>query len=114
MTTLSSWSYTQPLTFWSVQIDEFGQPSYALEFEALGTWTIGGETQAADNGVQFVPASTFWIERGPDDARPTRGWKVARGSHDNAPPADAEIIRKTGASDDAMHGFDAVDWVMWT
>lgn len=114
MTTLSSWSYTQPLTLWSVTVDEFGQPSYARAFEAPGTWTIGGETQTADNGVQFVPASTFWIERGADDPRPGRGWKIARGSHAGAPPPDAEIIRKTGASDDAMHGFTSVDWVMWT
>lgn len=114
MTTLSSWSYTQPLTFWSVVNDAWNQPSYTLAFTTLGTWQIGGETQSDDQGVQFTPASTFWIERGPSDARPARGWKAAIGAHTGQPPVSAEIIRKVGADDDSMHGFDAVDFVMWS
>lgn len=114
MTTLSSWAYTQSLTFWSVAHDAYGQPTYALAFTAPGTWQIGGETQTADDGVQFVPAATYWIERAPTDARPARGWKVAIGALTGAPPLSAEIIRKVGADDDAMHGFASVDWVMWT
>ena len=85
-----------------------------LAFTALGTWQIGGETQSDDQGVQFTPASTFWIERGTADARPARGWKVAVGTHGGLPPTAAEIIRKVGADDDSMHGFDAVDFVMWS
>ena len=114
MTTLSSWSYTQPLTFWSMVTDAWGQPSYTLAFTVPGTWQIGGETQSDDQGVQFTPASTFWIERGPSDQRPARGWKVAIGTHTGQPPVSAEIIRKVGADDDSMHGFDAVDFVMWS
>ncbi len=114
MTTLSSWSYTQSLTFWSVETDEFAQTTYTLAFTALGTWQIGGDTQSDDQGVQFTPASTFWIERGPADVRPARSWKVAIGTYIGAPPASAEIIRKVGADDDSMHGFDAVDLVMWS
>lgn len=114
MTTLSSWSYTQPLTFWSVTVDQYAQTSYELEFTALGTWQIGGETQTADNGVQFVPAGSYWIARALGDVRPGRGWKVAVGELTGDPPLSAEIIRKAGADDDGMHNFTAVDWVMWT
>ena len=114
MTTFSSWAYTKPLTFWSVAEDEYGQLSYTLAFVAMGAWKMGGAVQTADDGVQFVPASTYWIERDGGDAFPERGWKVARGSLTGAPPASAEIIRKTGSDDDAMHGFTAVDLAMWT
>lgn len=114
MTTLSSWAYTQPLTFWSVIVDQYAQTSFTLAFTALGTWQVGGETQTADNGVQFVPAGSYWIERAPADVRPGRGWKVAVGDLTGDPPLSAEIIRKAGADDDAMHGFASVDWVMWT
>lgn len=114
MTTLSSWAYTQPLTFWSVAMDEYAQPTFTREFSAMGTWQVGGETQSADNGVQFVPAGTYWIERAAGQTRPARGWKVALGDLTGAPPLSAEIIRKAGADDDTMHGFTSVDWVMWT
>lgn len=114
MATLSSWAYTQPLTFWSVENDAFGQPTFTLEFSALGTWQAGGETQTADDGVQFVPKGSYWIERAEGAARPALGWKVAVGTLTGLPPISAEIIRKTGADDDAMHGFTSVDWVCWT
>lgn len=114
MTTLSSWAYTQPLTFWSVANDAFGQPTFTLAFTAIGTWMSGGSVQTSDDGVQFIPAGQYWIERASGAPRPSRGWKVAIGTLTGLPPASAEIIRKTGADDDAVHGFTSVDWVMWT
>lgn len=114
MVTLSSWSYTSILTFWSVTQDQFGQTVYTHAFSAPGTWKSGGETQTSDDGIQFTPASSYWIERGPGQVRPQRGWKVCVGQIFDQPPAEAEIIRKAGADDDTMHGFSSVDWAMWT
>ena len=114
MPTLSDWAYTQPLTFWANSVDDHGQPTYTLRFVAKGTYQVGGETQSGDDGVQFVPASTYWIGREPAEERPQRGWKVYPGIHTGQPPEGAEIVRKAGCDDDSMHGFSGVDWTMWT
>lgn len=106
---LSSWSYTADLTFWSVAMDDHSQPTYTLAGSAKGTWASGGETQTSDSGEQFVPQSTFWTTA----IEPGRGWKVAVGEFTGAPPASAEIIRKVGSFDDSVFG-EAADVVVYT
>lgn len=114
MSTLSSWSYTDLLTLWSVTVDEFGQPSYTREYTVPGTWNVGGGTQFDASGVQFSPASAYWMAVSRDLRRPERGWKVCAGYHTGEPPEASETVKKVAFSDDSMHGFTSVDLGLWT
>jgi len=98
--TLSSWSYVTPLTAWPATYDEFSQPIYGTSINFMGTYAAGGEQQRDDQGVEFVPMSTYWSGQ-----TLRRDWVIARGTFTGAPPATAERIRKVAEWDDAPLGF---------
>jgi hypothetical protein len=99
--TLSSWSYTAPLTAWPVSYDEYSQPTYGAPMHIFGTFAAGGDQQRDNQGVEFVPSATYWT-----DADLQRDWLIARGHLEGAPPDTAERIRKVAEWDDSALGFD--------
>jgi len=108
--TLSSWSYVSPLTAWPVTYDAFSQPAYGAPVHIMGAFSSGGDQQRDDSGVEFTPASTYWMDA---SAGVQRDWMIARGHLSGPPPADAERIRKVAEWDDAALGF-ANDMAVYT
>jgi hypothetical protein len=100
--TLSGWSYKTPLTAWPVTYDQYSQPTPGAAVNFMGTYAAGGEQQRDDSGVEFVPASTYWM---PASVALKRDWLIARGTLSGQPPLDAERIRKVAQWDDAALGF---------
>jgi len=99
--TLSGWSYATPLTAWPVTYDQFSQPTYGAAVHFMGTYAAGGDQQRDSTGVEFTPASTYWM---PASVGLQRDWLIARGTLTVAPDT-AERIRKVAEWDDTALGF---------
>jgi hypothetical protein len=84
-----------------VTYDQFSQPSYGVPVHFMGTYAAGGDQQRDDSGVEFVPASTYWM---PASVGLRRDWLIARGTLTTA-PVTAERIRKVAEWDDTALGF---------
>ena len=119
MSSLSNWSYTQPLTVWPLEgTDEFGQPIFGAPYILTGTWEEGGDAERDEDGTQFVPDSTYYFEAEDGSSLiPKRDSRIKRGDHTSiaTPPNDAERIRTVGGWDMAMFGADELpDWRLMT
>jgi len=84
---------TNTITVWEMTgRDPYGQPSFSSPRLVDAVWKDTGDTQKDDEGVEFVPASTFFTLE-----ELQRGWYIAKGDQTAVPnPSDAEaqIIRK--------------------
>jgi hypothetical protein len=110
----NTWSYTATLTVWLVTgYDDNSQPTFATPSQIKGSWAQGGETQIDDNGREFVPRSTYWLE---SVTPPTRGSYILPGAHTNTDPiqAGAEMIKKVSGWDDTTFDMCLPDWALYT
>lgn len=84
---------TNTATVWEVLgRDPYGNPSFDAPRTIDATWKDTGDTQKDDEGVEFVPASTFFTLEELE-----RGWYIAKGDQTaSVDPSDAnaQIIRK--------------------
>lgn len=113
MSTIANWSYTQPLTFWSVSVDDYGQPTYSRAYTLRGSYTLS-EALLPDSGVPTAEASSgadifFFEYLGVNP--PLVGWKVALGDLEgDDPPTSAKKIFKVTVFDVAMFGESIPDY----
>lgn len=114
MGTFSSWSYTAKCTVWSVTIDEYGQPTFGSPVVYPCSYRAGGNLANGNNGEQFVPKTTVWLEADPADV-PVAGSYLSIGEIRAAePPANAEVIRAVARHDPSAFNEGAPDWVLMT
>lgn len=116
MSTIASWAYTNPVTFWRLSTaDIYGQPTYALAYTVLCAFELV-DAVSPDNAVPTAEASsgmdTFYFELDPDVAAPTPGWLAALGtfSGSEGPPGDAKRVKSITRYDAAMFGETVPDY----
>ena len=83
---------TNTATIWTVNKNDFGEPTFGAPYTIAATWKDVGDLQTDDNGDQFVPNSTFYTM-----SLLERGWYIGKGDlTGTASPitAKAQKIRK--------------------
>ncbi len=113
MSTIANWAYTNPLTFWRADHDEYGQPKWRRVYELPGAYMLEASL-ASDGGIPSGRAAAgtdiFYCEY-LGEAPPTVGWKVALGAFaDDLPPAAAKEIVSVTTYDVRMFGEAIPDY----
>lgn len=118
MSTLANWTYTNPVTFWPVDTDDYGQPVYGRPYSMMCDYKAGGEKAADRHGVEFVSASIFYFEAEEGSSLiPKQEYRVMRGDQTASitPPVEAEIVRKVeGWPMNAFGDGELPDWRVLT
>ena len=121
MSSLANWSYTSTLTIWKeLPEDKYGDASgFDTPYTLSGSWEEGGELATDDEGEEFQPASTYYIELARGSVQmPERGDYIAIGDQTataNPLTIDAERIKKVGGWDMSAFGDSELpDWKILT
>lgn len=103
---------TNTATIWEVTgRDPYGAPSFSAPRTIDCTWQDTGTTQKDDEGVEFVPASTFYTLE-----ELQRGWYIAKGDQTaelDPSAVNAQIIRKVTEFDMSQFG-DPTEYMVMT
>lgn len=106
MSTIANWAYTNPLTFWRVELDQYGQPVYTKAYELPGAYQLEAALRS-DGGLPSAEAAggtdIFYFEYLGEDP-PCVGWRIALGSFEGLPPDKAKKIVNLKVYDVAMFG----------
>lgn len=112
MSTIANWAYTNDITFWSVTMDAYGQPTFTREYTLRGAYALESSLQADSN----IPSSraaagtdTFYFEYAGVNP-PQVGWRIALGSFLADPPAYAKEIVSLKVFDVRMFGETIPDY----
>lgn len=112
MSTIANWAYTNTLTFWSVTVDTYGQPTYTREYTLRGAYQLE-DSLVSDGNIPSnkMAAGTdiFYFEYLGGNP-PKKGWKVALGDFPDAPTAEAKEIVSIIVYDVAMFGEPIPDY----
>lgn len=112
MSNIGNWAYTNALTFWRVDFDEYGQPTYTRAYELRGAY-MKESALRSDGGIPTneaqAGADTYYFEYAGEDP-PLVGWQIALGEFAGDPPASAKKITGLTIYDVAMFGEAIPDY----
>jgi hypothetical protein len=94
-------------TVWTIASrDAYGKPTFSAPVIFQTTWKSGGRTAKDDDGVEFVPRTTFWPTVASGVIK--RGDYIAIGDQSAVPDPttiDSEIIRTVQEFDNSAFGW---------